>query len=90
MLAASSDGFRILAEYLPAITLEKRVLEWIPVGTAVVNNEARLSKLNVPTLIIGGTDDNMLPTKDEADRLGKLLPDCVKMDITGAGHFVLD
>lgn len=90
MLSASSDGFRILADYLPAKTLEHRVLEWIPVGTSVVNNPERLKKLDVPALIIGGSDDNMLPTKDETDRLGQLLPDCVKMDVTGAGHFVLD
>lgn len=90
MLSASSDGFRILAEYLPAATLQHRCLQWMPVGTSVVNSPQRLSKLNVPTLIIGGSDDNMLPTKEEANRLGKLLPDCVKMDVSGAGHFVLD
>lgn len=90
MLAASADGFRLLAEYLPASTLETRVLKWLPVGTSVVNNAERLSKLDVPTLVIAGNDDNMLPTKEEANRLGKLLPDCVKMDVSGAGHFVLD
>mmetsp|Transcript_951 Transcript_951/g.2119 ORF Transcript_951/g.2119 Transcript_951/m.2119 type:complete len:809 (+) Transcript_951:109-2535(+) len=89
-LAASSDGFRILAEYLPAMVLQHRCLEWLPVGSSVVNSPERLSKLDVPTLIIGGSDDNMLPTKEETDRLGKLLPDCVKMEISGAGHFVLD
>jgi len=90
MLSASSDGFRILAEYLPAASLQHRCLEWLPVGSSVVNSPQRLSKLNVPTLIIGGTDDNMLPTKEETDRLGKLLPNCVKMEIPEAGHFVLD
>jgi 1-acyl-sn-glycerol-3-phosphate acyltransferase len=50
----------------------------------------RLSKLALPTLVIAGNDDNMLPTKEEANRLGKLLPNCVKMDVSGAGHFVLD
>lgn len=90
MLSASVDGFGILAEYLSAAVLDQRVMKWIPVGTSVVNNPQRLSKLNVPTLIIGGRDDNMLPTKKEAQRLGKLLPDCVIMDIEGAGHFVLD
>ena len=84
MLAASADGFRLLAEYLPASTLETRVLKWLPVGTSVVNNIDRLSKLDVATLIIAGNDDNMLPTKEEANRLGKLLPDCVKMDVSGA------
>mmetsp|Transcript_5307 Transcript_5307/g.10375 ORF Transcript_5307/g.10375 Transcript_5307/m.10375 type:complete len:844 (-) Transcript_5307:112-2643(-) len=90
ILTASSDGFRLLAEYLPAVTLEQRVTKWLPVGTFVVNNEDRLSKLDVPTLVIAGKDDNVLPTKEEADRLTKLLPDCVKMDISGSGHFVLD
>ena len=90
ILSVSSDGFRILAEYLPAVTLERRVTQWLPVGTSVVNNPRRLANLHVPTLIVAGNDDNMLPTKEEADRLGKLLPDCVKMNIPGAGHFVLD
>jgi hypothetical protein len=89
-LSVSSDGFRILAEYLPAETVEHRVLKWLPVGTSVVNNPQRLSKLDVPTLVIAGNDDNMLPTKEEANRLAKLLPNCVKMDIRGSGHFVLD
>jgi hypothetical protein len=89
-LSVSSDGFRILAEYLPAITVEHRVLKWLPVGTSVVNNPQRLSNLNIPTLVVAGNDDNMLPTKEEATRLAKLLPDCVKMDILGSGHFVLD
>jgi pimeloyl-ACP methyl ester carboxylesterase len=90
MLAASSDGFRILAEYLPALTLEHRVTKWLPVGTSVVNNPQRLSMLSVPTLVVAGNDDNMLPTKEEANRLGKSLPDCVKLDVSGSGHFVLD
>lgn len=90
MLAASGEGFRLLAEYLPAKALEERVLKWLPVGSSVVNNVERLSLLDVPTLIIAGNDDNMLPTKEEANRLGKLLPDCVKMDVSGSGHFVLD
>lgn len=90
ILSSAVDGFDILAEYLPPDLLDQRVMIWLPVGTAVVNNLQRLSKLTVPTLIIGGSEDNMLPTKIEADRLGKLLPDCVVMDIAGAGHFVLD
>lgn len=90
MLSASVDGFGILAEYLSPAMLDQRVMKWIPAGSSVVNNPRRLSKLDVPTLIIGGRDDNMLPTKREAERLGKLLPDCVVMDVAGAGHFVLD
>ncbi|KAL3827524.1 hypothetical protein ACHAXA_002021 [Cyclostephanos tholiformis] len=90
MLSASLDGFGILAEYLSPAMLDQRVMKWIPVGSSVVNNPQRLSKLNVPTLIIGGRDDKMLPTRNEAERLGQLLPNCVVMDIAGAGHFLLD
>eukprot|EP00956_Cyclotella_meneghiniana_P020433 scaffold36169_cov66-Cyclotella_meneghiniana.AAC.2 len=89
-LSMSSEGLRILAEYLPAAAVEHRVLKWLPVGTSVVNNLQRLGNLDVPTLVIAGIDDNMLPTKEEANRLAKVLPDCVKMDIVGSGHFVLD
>lgn len=89
-LSMSSEGFRILAEYLPAAVVEHRVLKWLPVGTSVVNNLQRLGNLDVPTLVIAGIDDNMLPTKEEANRLAKVLPNCVKMDIAGSGHFVLD
>ena len=89
-LSSAVDGFDILAEYLSPAIVDQRVMKWLPVGTAVVNNPHRLSKLNVPTLIIGGREDKMLPTRKEAERLGTLLPDCVVMDIAGAGHFILD
>ena len=89
-LSSAVDGFDILAEYLSPAIVDQRVMKWLPVGTAVVNNPHRLSKLNVPTLMIGGREDKMLPTRKEAERLGTLLPDCVVMDIAGAGHFILD
>lgn len=63
---------------------------YILTGTSVVNNPQRLGNLDIPTLVIAGNDDNMLPTKEEANRLAKLLPNCVKMNILGSGHFVLD
>jgi pimeloyl-ACP methyl ester carboxylesterase len=58
-LTSMRDGFGILADVLPAEVIEHRVGKWLPVGTSVVN--PRLSKLNVPTLVIAGEDDSMLP-----------------------------
>lgn len=87
-LQAMRDGFGILAENLPAEVVEHRVTRWLPVGAKVVN--ARLDGLQVPTLVVAGEDDNMLPTKEEAKRLAKTMPNCTTTIIKGAGHFVLD
>lgn len=81
-------GFGILDSSLPAESIEFRVGKWLPVGTTVVN--PRLSKLDVPTLIVAGQDDNMLPTKEEGNRLVDIMPDAVKLNVRGSGHFVLD
>ncbi len=82
------DGFGILAENLPAEVIEHRVGQWCNVGSQVVS--PRLHKLHTPTLFIGGDEDNMLPTKEEGDRLVKVMPDCTSMAVRDAGHFVLD
>lgn len=81
-------GFGILDDQLPADIIEHRVGQWLPVGSKVV--KPRLSSLNVPTLVIAGQDDNMLPTKKEANRLVNVMPNCTKIEIRGSGHFVLD
>ncbi|KAL7538189.1 hypothetical protein ACHAWF_006012 [Thalassiosira exigua] len=88
VLASMRDGFGLLADNLPAEVIEHRVGQWCVVGSQVVN--PRLSKLNVSTLFIGGDDDNMLPTKEEGDRLVSLMPDCTSMSVNDAGHFILD
>jgi len=88
VLVAMRDGFGILEKHIPAETLEHRVTKWLPVATSVVN--PRLSSITTPTIVIGGADDNMLPTKKESDRLTKVMPNCTKVQVTGAGHWVLD
>ena len=88
VLTSMRDGFGILADNLPAKIIEHRVSQWCNVGSQVVN--PRLHKLNVPTLFIGGDSDNMLPTKEEGDRLVDLMPDCTSMSVKDAGHFILD
>jgi len=88
LLEAMKDGFGILAENLPAEVVEHRVARWLPVGAKVVN--ARLDELDVPTLVVAGDEDNMLPSKKEAKRLAKIMPNCTTTIIKGSGHFILD
>lgn len=88
IVTSMRDGLGILADNLPAKVIEHRVTQWCNVGSQVVN--PRLQNLNVPTLFIGGDDDNMLPTKEEGERLVKLMPDCTSMSVKDSGHFLLD
>ena len=88
VLTTMRDGFGLLAENLPAKVIEHRVKQWCVVGSQVVNS--RLCKLTTPTLFIGGDEDNMLPSKEEGDRLIELMPDCTSMQVKDAGHFILD
>lgn len=88
VVSAMRDGFGILADNLPAKVVEHRVGQWLPVGCDVVL--PRLHKIDVPTLVIVGEDDNMLPTKDEGERLVKVMKNCTTLSVKGSGHFVLD
>mmetsp|Transcript_24997 Transcript_24997/g.37375 ORF Transcript_24997/g.37375 Transcript_24997/m.37375 type:complete len:561 (+) Transcript_24997:2-1684(+) len=98
VLVAMKDSFGILADKLPADVIEHRVNQWLNVGCMVLNGNSygngdgsRLKELvDVETLVIAGADDNMLPTREEADRLVNLLPNCTSMVVKGSGHFVLD
>lgn len=82
------DGFGILADNLPAKVVEFRVAQWLPVGCDVVL--PRLHKIDVPTLVIAGEDDNMLPSKGEAERLVQVMKNCTSLSVKGSGHLVLD
>ncbi|EJK46339.1 hypothetical protein THAOC_35000 [Thalassiosira oceanica] len=88
VVTSMADGFGILADRLPAEVIEHRVTNWLNVGSLVVHS--RLEKLQVPTLVIGGDEDNMLPTKEECDRLVEIMPNCTAMSVKDAGHFILD
>jgi len=88
ILSAMGEGFGLLEEHLPAAVIEHRVGQWLSVGCQAVN--PRLGTLNVPTLFIGGDEDNMLPTKEEGARLVDVMPNCTSMMVKDAGHFLLD
>jgi pimeloyl-ACP methyl ester carboxylesterase/1-acyl-sn-glycerol-3-phosphate acyltransferase len=89
LIGAMNAGFGTLNERLPAESVAHRVSMWLPVGAQLLTDE-RLANLHVSTLVVAGEDDNFLPSKDEAERLTKILPKCEKLIVKGAGHFVLD
>lgn len=82
------DMFQITSEFLPPGLLEHRIKNWLIVGTSVV--DSRLSQLDIPSLVVVGTADQLISSKNEANRLTKLLPQAEKLQVPEAGHFVLD
>lgn len=80
-------GFRETEARLPAQLLQHRI-QWLSVGAPIVN--ARISSLQVPTLVVVGKQDNLLPSDAEADRLLQLVPSAEKLVVRQRGHFVLD
>jgi pimeloyl-ACP methyl ester carboxylesterase len=89
LLDAMNNGFGILGKRLPPDLISHRVGQWLPAGAQLLT-DARLSSLQVPTLIVAGENDKFLPSKQEADRLTKLMPNSKKLLVKGSGHFVLD
>jgi len=84
------DGLGLLEKRLPLKTVEHRCKNWLSVGMNVVVDSERLSLLNISTLVVAGEDDNLLPSKDEAKRLERIMPNCRSVIVKGSGHFVLD
>jgi pimeloyl-ACP methyl ester carboxylesterase len=82
------DSFRLTGESLPPSLLEHRIKNWMIVGSSLVI--PRLSQLETPTLVVVGTDDKLIPSGSEVQRLTKTLPNCEKLEVKGSGHFVLD
>jgi pimeloyl-ACP methyl ester carboxylesterase len=87
-LEGMGDMFDVVEEQLPADLLQHRITRWLMVGSSLVN--PRLEQLDVPTLIVVGSDDNLLSSGKEVSRLEKVLPQFEKLVVNGAGHFVLD
>lgn len=78
----------ILEERLPAETLKHRVSQWLSVGAPLVNE--RLQDLKIPTFVVAGDQDRIMPSGTEVDRLVKVIPSCEKLVVRGKGHIVLD
>lgn len=82
------NSFKLTEETLPPGLLEHRIKNWMIVGSTVV--QPRLEQIDVPTLVVVGSDDKLIASGQEAKRLEKILPNYEKLVVRGAGHFVLD
>lgn len=85
---ATAESFKGMEKRLPPSTLEHRVSKWLGVGTPVVN--ARLSDIHVPTLVVVGEEDSLMPSAKEAKRLKNALSRAETLVVKERGHFVLD
>ena len=59
-------------------------------GSFIINPDLREVVECDINLVVAGTEDRMLPTKEEAQRLIKSIPNCTKVEYPSSGHFVLD
>ncbi|CAI5523172.1 unnamed protein product, partial [Closterium sp. Naga37s-1] len=80
----------LLTELLPQATLEWK-LHLLETGSAFT--EPLLSSIRAPTLIIAGSDDQLLPSKEEAARLQEILTTAKARTVVrvfeGSGHALL-
>jgi pimeloyl-ACP methyl ester carboxylesterase/SAM-dependent methyltransferase len=88
ILDATRRGFQETEFRLPAELLQHRVEEWLTVGAPVVSK--RLSEIDVPTLVVAGRKDALMPSEDEAKRLVDTIPYAKSLLVPDRGHFVLD
>lgn len=87
LLDAMVVAFKETERRLPSTLLDHRI-EWLSVGTPIVN--ARIKDLNIPTLVVVGKEDKLLPSEAEAERLVRVIPSAEKTVVQNRGHFVLD
>lgn len=52
--------------------------------------KGREGEIDLPVIVIAGSNDNILPSALEADRLVAALRQCTKVLVRSQGHLVLD
>ena len=88
VVEATRRGFQETEFRLPPELLQHRVEEWLTIGVPVVSK--RLSEIDVPTLVVVGQNDALMPSQEEAKRLVDVLPSAKSLVVPDRGHFVLD
>lgn len=88
IFTAISESFKGTESRLPAELLRYRVTKWLDVGDSVVRG--RLKNINVPTLIVVGEEDVLMPSLREGKRLQKTIQLSELLPVKERGHFVLD
>mmetsp|Transcript_42564 Transcript_42564/g.120764 ORF Transcript_42564/g.120764 Transcript_42564/m.120764 type:complete len:837 (+) Transcript_42564:115-2625(+) len=87
-------GFSRLADRIDPDTLRFRLEKWLLDGSERVSIKLQTKRdkypYDLPTVIVAGSEDAMLPSEREAKRLAKLMPDSEQVLVAGSGHYVLD
>eukprot|EP00271_Cylindrocystis_brebissonii_P022170 TRINITY_DN8376_c0_g2_i1.p1 TRINITY_DN8376_c0_g2~~TRINITY_DN8376_c0_g2_i1.p1 ORF type:complete len:996 (+),score=154.04 TRINITY_DN8376_c0_g2_i1:156-3143(+) len=76
----------LVAGILPQDTLRFK-LDLLQEGSRYVNTVVK--NVKAPTLILASGDDRLLPSKEEANRLKKILPDAIVRGFSESGHTLL-
>jgi pimeloyl-ACP methyl ester carboxylesterase/1-acyl-sn-glycerol-3-phosphate acyltransferase len=84
---ATASGFVETENRLPPALLSHRV-DWLTSNAGLVRK--RMQHLHVPTLVVAGQQDKLLPSRKEAEALAALMPNCEALVVPNRGHFVLD
>ncbi|CAN0038923.1 unnamed protein product, partial [Choristocarpus tenellus] len=67
--------------------LRWRISQWLQAGVDRVG--PLLQKVALPVLVLAGSEDHMLPSITEAERLEKVMPNCQVVVLDGVGHAAL-
>jgi len=87
----SADSLQLLDALLatlPADTVAHRLDKCLGMGALRI--KGREAEIDIPVIVIAGSNDNILPSAEEADRLVAALPQCTKIVVRSQGHLVLD
>ena len=89
-LAGLLPALGALSEIIPRDTLRHR-LEILRQGCEFLNSNdyARLTTMNVPTLVVASEKDNLIPSLAESARLKAFLPNCKVEVLKDASHAAL-
>ena len=88
VLDATRQGFQETEFRLPPELLQHRVEEWLTIGVPVISR--RVAEIQVPTLVVAGQRDALMPSEEEAKRLVSVMPSAKSLVVPDRGHFVLD
>lgn len=90
-LAGLLPALGALAEIIPRETLAHRLDKVLRMGCEYLNSDdyAKLTAIDVPTLVIASENDNLIPSLAESERLRKFLPRAKVEVLKGASHAAL-
>ncbi|CAM9164283.1 unnamed protein product, partial [Discosporangium mesarthrocarpum] len=72
---------------IPQESLRWRITQWLQAGVDRVG--PLLQNLDLPVLVLAGSEDHMLPSVKEAQRLEAVVPNCHAVILYGVGHAAL-